>query len=307
MSNRPSLPLSIAVCLKTVQLPSVRLRMDQSGRSPHAGDAPVSANPADLSALALALALGTEHGAAQVTALTTGPDSWEEPLRVALASGAQQAFRIWNDDWPAERWEGVQDGSATHTAFVAQAVAEALAAAAPDLVLTGESSLDSGHGCFGAFLAQALGATYAHRAVALTREDSGWRTRVKLERGYTQEMVLEGPIVLSVSYGLPQPAYPTLPAWIHSRSAVIPRRPSALGYPALPGTTLRPPRPRVKPFPVPDSALDAESRIRALVEQPVGAGGQTLQAGASPAAQAEAIVKLLRERGYWANPGGQPG
>jgi len=307
MSNQPSLPLSIAVCLKSVQLPSVRLRLDESGRAPRAGDAPVSVNPADLTALALALALGAERGAAGVVALTAGPDSWEETLRLALASGAQQVFRIWNDEWPVERWEGAQDGSATHTAFVAQVVAEALQAAPPDLVLSGESSLDSGHGCFGAFLARALGATYAHRTVALSRADAGWRARVKLERGYTQEMVLEAPIVLSVAPGLPQPAYPSLPAWINGRSAVIPRRASSLRYPALPGTTLRSPRPRVKQFAVPDSALDAESRIRAMVEQPMGGGGQTLQAGASPVAQAEAIVKLLREQGYWSSPGGQPG
>jgi electron transfer flavoprotein beta subunit len=307
MSQRPGLPLSVLVCLKPVQLPSVRLRLDDSGRSPRAGDAPVSVNPADLSALALALTLGNESGAALVTIVTAGPDSWEEILRLALASGAQQAFRIWNDDWPVDRWEGTQDGSATHTAFVAKAVAESLVTAAPDLVLTGESSLDTGHGCFGAFLAQALGATYAHRAAALTREDAGWRTRVKLERGYTQEMVLQTPIVLSVSSSLPQPAYPALPAWILSRSAVISLRASALRYPVLPETTLRPPRPRVKQFAVPDSALDAESRIRALVGQPVGGGGQTLPAGETPAAQAEAIVKLLRERGYWTRPGGRPG
>jgi len=306
MSISPGLPLTIAVCLKSTQLSSVPLRLDESGRAPRAGDAPSSVNPADLAALALALALGAEHGAAQVTALTAGPESWEEPLRLALASGAHRVFRLWQDEWPVERWEGAQDGSATHTAFMAQAVAAALAEAPPELVLTGEASLDNGHGCFGAFLAQALGATYAHRAVALTRDGAGWRTRVKLERGYTQEMVLGAPIVLSVSSGLPRPAYPSLPAWIHGRSAVIPLRGCALRYPVLPGTTLRPPRPRVKQFPLPDSALDAESRIRALVELPAGGGGQILQAENDPAAQAAAIVKLLRERGYRTSPDSQP-
>jgi electron transfer flavoprotein beta subunit len=299
MSARLHSPLSIVVCLKPVQVPSARMRLDESARATHPGDAPFAVNPADLAALGLALSLDSGGTTVAVTALTVGPEFWEEPLRVALAAGARQALRVWNGEWPSERWQGAQDGSAAHTAFAARAAAEALTAHVPDLVFTGESSLDSGHACFGAFLARFLGATYAHRTVALNRDDAGWRTRVKLERGYTQEMVLPEPAVLSVSAGLPQPPYPSLPAWIAARAEAIPLRSSPLRYPALPATALHPPHPRVKRFTVPGSTLDAESRIRAMVEQPMAGGGTILQAGESAATQAEAIVKLLREKGYW--------
>jgi electron transfer flavoprotein beta subunit len=299
MSASPHSLLSIVVCLKPVQVPSVCLRLDESGRALHPGDAPFAVNPADLAALGLAFSVAAAGTAAEITALAVGPESWEEPLRVALAAGAQQALRVWNGDWPIARWQGAQDGSAAHTAFAARAVAEILASQVPDLVFTGDSSLDSGHGCFGAFLARFLGATYAHRTVALTRDDAGWRSRVKLERGYTQEMVLPAPAVLSVSAGLPQPPYPSLPAWIAARAATIPLRASALRYPSLPTTILRPPHPRVKRFVVPGAAMDAESRIRAMVEQPMAGAGTILQAGEGAATQAAAIEKLLREKGYW--------
>jgi len=288
----------IAVCMKSVRVPSVRLRLNDSGTAVRPGDAPAAVNPADLSALQWALAAGREAARSEVMALTVAPESAEEPLRWALAAGVRQVLRVWNPSWVSEDWENRIDGSAGRTLLAARAAAAALLPLRPEVVLTGESSLDGAHGCFGAFLAHALGAAYAHRAIRLRREGEGWIVRVKLERGYVQEMALPPPLVVSVSASLPGPAYPPLPAWIASRAAAIPFRPVDLPHPALPESALRPPVPRVKAYRLPPADLDAEGRIRALVEQPQSGGGSVLPEGEDPHAQAEAILNLLRTRGY---------
>jgi electron transfer flavoprotein alpha/beta subunit len=254
--------------------------------------------------LALALMLRDATPGARVLAIAVGPKDWEEPLRHALAAGADAVLRLWNAAWPQGRWRGELDGSATHTQFVARAVAETLRGRGAALALSGESSLDGGHGSFGAFLAHALGASYAHRAVALGRDGDAsptapaWRARVKLERGYTQDLALASPAVVSVSAGLPPPPEAGLPAWMASRAAAIPAITAALPYPAAPPTQLRAPVPRVKRYVVPEPALNAEARIRAMVDQPLSGGGALLQAPEGADAQTEAALKLLEARGF---------
>jgi electron transfer flavoprotein beta subunit len=289
---------TLAICIKRVHATSVPLRLEASGRAIRGEEAPASANPADLAALALALSLRAAGGDGRIVALTVGPAAWEEPLRLALAAGAEEAVRLWNPAWPEERWGGALDGSAAHTRLVAAAAAEAFSSLRPALVLAGEASADGGHGCFGALLAHALGAAFAHRAVALAREGTGWRLRVKLERGYTQEMTLPAPAVVTVSPSLPPPGQASLPAWIASRGASIPTACPSLAYPPGADTALRAPVPRVKRYTVPDSTLDAESRIRAMVERPASGGGTLLGPEMGAEAQAEAILMLLAARDF---------
>lgn len=296
----PALSETIAVCLQLAHTTDVRIRLREDGRAFRAEEAAGAINPADLSALALGLSLAAEGGG--LAAVTVGPEDWEAPLREALAAGAVQAVRVWNGAWPAEVWAGAIDGSAGHTAFCARMAAAAIEPLAPRLVLTGESGAVAGHGCFGAFLAHALGAAYAHRAVLLEREGGGWRVRVKLERGYTQEMTLPAPAVVTVSAALPVPPPATLPAWLDSLEAKIPVIQPAEAYPAGPHTTLRAPVPRVKRFELPGGTLDAEGRIRAMVDLPTGSGGTVIPREAGAEAQAEAIAALLEERGYLGKP-----
>lgn len=297
--------LTIAVCLKRNHDTTVGLRLDQAGRGIRAEEAPASRNPADLAALACALALRAHMPGARVLALAVGPREWEEPLRGALAAGADEALRLWNASWPLARFTGEVDGSASHTRFVAEAAAEVLRGRVAPLVLAGEASLDGTHGCFGAFLAYALGAAYAHRAVSIelvtgvAPQAAPWRVRVKLDRGFTQEMELISPAVVTVSASAATRSEAGLPAWMASRAARIPLQAPGLSYPAAPPTLLRAPVPRVKRYSVPDPALDAESRIRVMVEQPLSGGGARIDAEQGTQAQADAVLAMLAERGFW--------
>jgi len=256
--------------------------------------------------------------ALRLLALAVGPEAWEPVLRAALAAGADEVLRIWPAAWPeGTDAAGVRtlDGSGTRTRMHAALAAEALrgrVAAGALLVLTGESSADEGHGCFGAFLAQALGLGFAHRVQRLEIAPAGWSALVKLERGYTQDLTLERSAVVTVAGpGEPVPEA-SWPAWLASRAAPIPLlqpAPPALGELApQTSTALRPPLPRVKRYRVPPSSLSAEERIQMLVGgQPRGgspqsggaqSGNTLLPAGEGVERQAEAIVALLKERGY---------
>jgi len=292
--------MTVAVFLKPVRRTDVPLRLEPARPALHPGETTLVANGADLSALAMALGL-RGSGASQpgkLIVVTVGPPAWEESLRDALAYGADEAWRVWPEGWPDEE-PMLEDGSAGHTRRAALAGAAALAPLAPALVLTGERSADSGHESFGAFLAHALGAAFAHRAVGVTPESAGWRVRVKLERGYTQEMTVAAPAVMTVATQGAHPAYPSLPAWLRSRTAPVTRvAPAVNSAPDGAATALRSPLPRVKRYRVPEGSLNAEARIRAMVSFPAAGGGTVLPAELDPEEQARELARFLKERGY---------
>lgn len=254
-------------------------------------------DPASRSALGLALRLRAQVEGAGVHALAVGPPTWEAVLREALAWGAGRAQRIWAGDWPDGRVLEV-DGSAETTRLNARAAATILRTLQPALVLVGARSGDAAHGCFGAFLAEALGMAYAHRVTEAEPHSGGWRVVVELERGYAQRMDLPAPAVLSVSPHVAGPPAASLPAMLHSRAASIATATVAVASPRRAATVARPPLPRVKRYTVPPPGLAAEERIRALVTLQTGAGGAMLGAGHSPEEQAQAILTLLREKGF---------
>lgn len=289
----------LVVCIKPVWRTDVHLRLDAAGRGVRAEESLAQTNPADLSALQAALSLRDAAPAGErppVLALTVGPPSAETVLRDALAGGADEVLRLWGADWPESQRARIE-GTADLTAFYARAAADAVLPRRPALLLVGERSGDAGHECFGAYLAHALGAAYAHRAVSLAREAERWRATVKLERGYQQEVHLDAPAVVTVAAQLPRPGYAGMPAWLAARRAEVPLQTVAGALPAAGGTTLRAPVPRVKRYRTPPAELGAEERIQAMVSFGGGEGGAVI-AGEPPEQQAGAILKLLRERGY---------
>lgn len=320
-------PLCLAVCLKAAWRTDVPLRLAESGASVRPDGAEPALAPADAGALALALALRAQLAPSaaappRLIALSVGPPACERVLRDALAAGADEVLRIWPEAWsdaPAQPF----DGSAARTRARALLAAEALrprgspgaplapgsagepqapGAQGPLLVLTGEASPDEGHAAFGAFLAQALGLPFAHRATRLDPAPGGWAALVKLERGYTQELMLERSAVVTLAGpGVPLPEA-SWPAWLASRTATIPLlRPApprpAEGAPEA-ATVLRAPVPRVKRIAAPDSSLSAEQRIRALIGTPAQGSGTVLPASEGVERQVDAVLALLKERGY---------
>lgn len=136
--------MRVVVCVKHVPIMS-QLRFDpETKRLVREG---VRGEPSafDVRALIAALALRTQHGG-EVVALTMGPPAARESLEHCLALGADRAIHVVD---PAL--------AGSDTLATARALAAALRAEAPDLVLVGRSSVDAETGQVGPETAELLG------------------------------------------------------------------------------------------------------------------------------------------------------
>ena len=302
--------LTLAVCLKPTWRTDTVVRLSESGKSVRADGAAPGLSTLDAGVLAQALALKTSlesaGGSIRLQALTVGPPSALPLLREALAAGVDESIRVWTSGSTSDT-PGELDGSATSTWRCAGLVAQAMRPAktsGPLLVLAGESSSDEGHGSFGAFVAQALGVDFAHRTTSLAATGSGWLAHVKLERGYTQELELEASAVVTMANQGLKLADASWPTWLASRTESIPTLTVDYAEGAIPVpasvTVLRPPVPRVKRYRVPSSSLPAEARIRSLVGEKPQGGGQVFPASGGLDRQVEAVISLLKSRGFHA-------
>lgn len=289
--------VKIVVCLKSCRRTDVPLRLGPEGR-PRQDDAVASQpTPHELAPLLAAVALKGQMPGREVriTAICVGPHAWEPLLRQALASGADEVMRIWGEDWGGPAGAG---STSAHTRVASIAAAEAITQIQPELVLAGERSRDTGHECFGALLAQRLGMPFAHRAVELVPLDEGWQARVKLERGYTQELALNRPAVVTLAGQPVELPHASLPQWLHAQSAQIPLVPASPIAARTHRADLRPPQPRVKRYTLPEEGLDAEGRIRAMVSLPATSAGTILPRDLGAREQARRTAEFLKGRGY---------
>lgn len=307
--------LTLIACLKAGWRTDVPFRLAVPAIFPGRGGNAILADGAqpgisaqDTSVFAAALGLRARIAPRpRVIALSVGPRAAEGVLRDALAAGADEVLRVWPQGWNEDAdltLDGCAGTASAHAMLAAEAL-RPLAARGGLLILTGEASADQGHGAFGAFLAQGLGFTFAHRVSTLSPLPNGWTggwsAAVKLERGYTQDLVLEPSAVVTVAaQGQARPEAPW-PAWLASRTADIPAfqpqvpRPSTTPAGA---TTLRPPVPRVKRYTVPPATLTAEQRIRALIGTKAQGSGTVLAESEGVERQVETVLALLHDRGY---------
>ena len=293
----------MVVFIKPVLRTDVPLRIGALGGLPPSDPSFFSPNPVDLAALGVALEIATlseqtAGNATRVIAVTIGPKSWEFVLRRALAMGATEVMRVWEDSWSEEMFEP-REGSGDIPAFLAHVTAPIVKKLNPQVVLTGDRSTDTGRECFAGFLAASLGWPFAHRAAALVAQGESWNARVRLERGYLREVILPAPAVVSWSSTAVNVPEPSWPVWFASQTAPLPSiSPTGSTPPTLHPAQLRPPIPRVKHFTAPDKALDAEGRIAAMVALPPTQEGEVLPATMGVEAQVNRMIEVLKDKGF---------
>jgi electron transfer flavoprotein beta subunit len=154
-----------------------------------------------------------EAGGGSVTVMTLGPAEAEEQLRDALALGADRAVLLETDgaDW---------DPEATAAALVEAIRAEP---EAPDLIIFGNESADSGGFQVGIRVAHALGRPVATGLKALAVEDGA--VRCEQEVGSARDVYrLPLPAVVTVKEGINLPRYPSVPAKLRARRKPVERR-----------------------------------------------------------------------------------
>ena len=187
--------MKIAVAIKQVPLRDSPLRINTAGTWIEEDNLSFEINEPDAYALEEALQLREKHGG-EVIVISAGPARVAQSLREALAKGADRAIHI--------------DVATLDTLRVANSLAAALKAEAPDLILTGLQSDDLGYGQTGVILAELMG--LPHSTIIMQVEVQPGRLRVKreLEDGWFQHIEMPLPAVLTIQSGLNKLRYATL-------------------------------------------------------------------------------------------------
>ena len=187
--------MKIAVAIKQVPLRDSPLRINSAGTWIEEDNLSFEINEPDAYALEEALQLREKHGG-EVIVISAGPARVAQSLREGLAKGADRAIHI--------------DVATLDILRVANSLAAALKAEAPDLILTGLQSDDLGYGQTGVILAELMG--LPHSTIIMQVEVQPGRLRVKreLEDGWFQHIDMPLPAVLTIQSGLNKLRYATL-------------------------------------------------------------------------------------------------
>ncbi|WP_342430731.1 electron transfer flavoprotein subunit beta/FixA family protein [Neobacillus sp. FSL H8-0543] len=169
--------MHIVVCLKQVLDPEISPRyfkIDPKTNRPEDGSSDMVMDSYAENALETAIQLRDSVEGATVTALCLGDEETEDVLRRALAFTADQAVRVWDDDW--EDLDGQAVGHILAKTIIALGGA--------DLVLTGYQASDIEEGLVGPVIAEELGNSCVTLVSELAIENSAFRVTCEAENGY---------------------------------------------------------------------------------------------------------------------------
>lgn len=281
----PSERLEVVVLLREVIDPRPPVRLSGNGAAIRAAGLRRIVNPADLSALEVAVGLGGARAA--ITAVAAGDAGLDDALRLALAMGASRAVRI--------RDEAVRGGDALAESRVLRRVLEVLG---PALFLSGSRLADRGDDPAAALAAASAGLALTSGALSVAVEGERAVVLRKAEKGWRQRVHLRLPCAVLVDAAAVEPRYPGLPEVLGALEATIEEWGIAeLGLPpwalGADGAALRPaglgfPRPDPLRVATPDPVLPAHERVRALFS-----GGVRPRAGRVHSGSAEESVRRI--------------
>ena len=157
--------MHIVVCLKQVidpEIPPRYFKIDPATNRPEEGSGDMVMDSYAENALEAAIQLRDKIDGATVTALCLGDEESEDVLRRALAFTADQAVRVWDDEWES------LDGQAIGY-ILAQSI---INLGDVDLVLTGYQASDIEEGLVGTVIAEELSIPSVTLVSALKAEGS---------------------------------------------------------------------------------------------------------------------------------------
>jgi electron transfer flavoprotein beta subunit len=189
--------MKIAVCAKVVPEGGAHKRIDaQTLRLDRSGEAGL--NSFDVNAVEEALRIKERAADSEVVVVSLGPERSLEPLRKALAMGADRILLV-------------SDEQAAGSDLVATSLvlAKALEREGPDLVLFGQQASDSDGAVLWAAVAERLRRPLVSQAAELELEDSRVVVKRQTEYGYDR-IEAKLPAVIGVSDAINEPRYPSL-------------------------------------------------------------------------------------------------
>ncbi|MBL0923188.1 MAG: electron transfer flavoprotein subunit beta/FixA family protein [Sphingomonadaceae bacterium] len=195
--------MKILVPVKRVIDYNVKPRVKSDGTGVDLANVKMSMNPFDEIAVEEALRLKEKGAAAEVVAVSIGPDKAQETLRTALAMGADRAILVVAED--------------VEPLGVAKILAKIVEEEAPGLVILGKQAIDDDSNQTGQMLAALTGrpqGTFASKvevkgdAVEVTREVDGGLETVSLKT----------PAIVTTDLRLNEPRYASLPNIMKAKS-----------------------------------------------------------------------------------------
>ena len=193
--------MKICVLVKEVPDAAVTKRIDPStGRMDRSGEK--NLNPYDTHAIEAAMQLkeGGELQVEEIVAVSMGPESAVRALHKAVSLGADRSVHLSD---PALEGSDV--------AATGYALAQALTAERPDLVLLGQQSDDGECYPIGAVVAEHLGMPSLTQVVKMDVDVDGVTCERQAEYGY-DTVQIPFPAVISVGDAINEPRYPSLKA-----------------------------------------------------------------------------------------------
>jgi electron transfer flavoprotein beta subunit len=193
--------LKICVLVKEVPDAAVEKRMDQSTkRLDRSGEK--NLNPFDTHAIEAAMQI-REGGAVdveEIVAVTMGPESAVRALHKAVSLGADRSVHLTD--------EALAGSDVVATGY---ALAQALKAESPDLVLLGQQSDDGECYTIGAVVADHLQMPSLTQVIKIDVSEGSLRCERQAEYGY-DTVDVQLPAVISVGDAINEPRYPSLKA-----------------------------------------------------------------------------------------------
>lgn len=185
--------MKIVVCCKAVPGSVTDIRLAPGGEAVEYREELLAMNECDEYALEEALSLKRAHGG-EVTVLSLAPIRAQDILHMALAKGADRAWRI--------------DGQVQDPRAASMILAAALRRLDYDLILTGTQSRDTLCGQVGIALAEELGLPFAYAVIEVEMNGAGAVTvRKELGGGRYARLELSLPAVLCVQTGIQPLSY----------------------------------------------------------------------------------------------------
>lgn len=199
--------MRICVCIKEVPPSVVPRRLDDDGSLVRGTSGQL--NQPDIHALEEALRLRDACGGGEVVTITMSVKHATDPLRHALAMGADRAVLV-NDD-------AIAGSDLVATALVLGA---ALEREAPDMVMFGWEATDSNGAMLWAAVAERLGMPVLSRAWELSVADGVATAKRQMEYGF-DVVAVRLPAVVALSGVTNTPRHPQLKAVIASKREQI--------------------------------------------------------------------------------------
>jgi electron transfer flavoprotein beta subunit len=206
--------MKICVCVKHVPDPTLSMRVDPGTRRLIRDSAKSILDPADEFGLEAALRLVEQHGG-ETIAVTMGPPAAEDALRRAMAMGAERSVHITDDALAGSDVVGT-----------ARALAAAIAAEQPDLVICSTESTDAYSGMLPGALADMLGFPQVTFARSVTAEGSTITVQRDTETGY-QTIQTQLPALMTVTASIAEPRYPSFKGMMAAKRKPLDARDTA--------------------------------------------------------------------------------